>query len=403
MNKQLWGAATVSINGCDPNSPRPALPPQSRGEGSACLTLPPALRGEGRVGGNLSPETVRAPHLWQAIPILLLSMSAARAAEPSRFEYEEPHMGTKFRIVLYAPDKAVADKAAKASFARVAELNAIMSDYLATSELMQLCKKFEEKVGEPVKVSKDLFFVLERALEVSKLSDGAFDVTVRPLVVLWREARRTQKLPDAKELAAAKALVGYQNIELNPKEQTVKLKVSGMQLDLGGIAKGYAADEVLKVLAKFEITIALVAAGGDIAVNGAPPGTEGWKIDIAPLPGSKEKRILHLKDAAVSTSGDAEQFVVIDGVRYSHIVDPKTGLGLTGRRSVTVIARRGISADSMTKMASIFPPEKAIEVIDKMDGVATLIVRKTEKGEEVFASKRFKDYLITPLEKKEKD
>ena len=114
-----------------------------------------------------------------------------------------------------------------------------------------------------------------------------------------------------------------------------------------------------------------------------------------------DERVLHLKDAAVSTSGDAEQFVVIDGVRYSHIVDPKTGLGLTGRRSVTVIARHGISADSMTKMASIFPPEKAIEAIDKMEGVATLIVRKTDKGEEAFASTRFKDYLITPVEKKD--
>jgi len=246
-----------------------------------------------------------------------------------------------------------------------------------------------------------LFFVLEKAQEASKLSDGAFDVTVRPLVVLWRQARRTQKLPDAKELAAAKALVNYRNLELDPKEQTVRFAIPGMQIDLGGIAKGYAADEVLKKLAEFKIDTALVAAGGDIAVNGAPPGTDGWKIDIAPLPGEMKRRILHLKDGAVSTSGDAEQFVVIDGVRYSHIVDPMTGLGLTGRRSVTVIARRGISADSMTKMASIFPPEKAIELIDKMDGVATLIVRKTDEGEDVFASKRFGDYLITPAEKKD--
>ena len=313
-----------------------------------------------------------------------------------RFEYEEPHMGTKFRIVLFAPDKATADKAAKAGFARVAELNGIMSDYLPTSELMQLCKKNEVKAGEPVKVSKDLFCVLQKADEVSKLSDGAFDVTVRPLVVLWRHARRTQKLPDPKELTAAKALVGYQNVSLDAASQMVTLKIPGMQLDLGGIAKGYAADEVLAVLTKFDITIALCAAGGDIAVAGAPPGTDGWKIDIAPLPGSKEKRVLKLKDAAVSTSGDAEQFVVIDGVRYSHLVDPKTGLGLTGHRSVTVIARRGITSDSMTKLASILPAEKALTIVDEMEGTATLIVRKIDKAEEVFASKRFKDYLVVP-------
>lgn len=328
-----------------------------------------------------------------------LLFSSVHGAEPTRFEFEQPQMGTKFRIVLYAPDKTTADMAGQAGFARVAELNGIMSDYVATSELMQLCKKFEEKSGEPVKVGKDLFFVLEMAQEVSKLSDGAFDVTVRPLVVLWRQARRTQKLPPPDELASARALVGYRNVELDPKEQTVRLKIPGMQIDLGGIAKGYAADEVLKTLAQFKITTALVAAGGDIAVSGAPPGTGGWKIDIAPLPGDKERRVLQLKDAAVSTSGDAEQFVVIDGVRYSHIVDPKTGLGLTGRRSVTVIARCGISADSLTKMASIFPPAEAIELIDKMEGAATLIVRKTDKGEEVFASKHFKDYLLTTAEK----
>jgi len=331
---------------------------------------------------------------WIAILVALIGFSSARSAEMSRFEFEEPHMGTKFRIVLYAPDQATAEKAAKAGFARVAELNRIMSDYLATSELMTLCHKFEQKVGDPVTVSDDLFFVLEKAQEVSKLSDGAFDVTVRPMVVLWRLARRTQRLPDPKELAKAKELVGYAKMKLDAQNKTVVLSVPGMQLDLGGIAKGYAADEVLKVLSKFEITSALCAAGGDIAVGNAPPGADGWKIDIAPLPGSKEKRIVLLKDAAISTSGDAEQFVVIDGVRYSHIVDPRTGLGLTGQRSVTVIARRGITSDSMTKVASILPAEKAIELFDKMEGIATLIVRKTEKGEEALASKRFDEYLL---------
>ena len=328
----------------------------------------------------------------------LFAFAATATADSERFEYEEPHMGTRFRIVAYAPDKATADKAARDGFARVAELNRIMSDYLATSELMQLCKKFEEKVGDPVKVSDDLFHVLEKAQAVSKLSDGAFDVTVRPMVVLWRHARRTQRLPDPKELADARTRVGYQKMILDPKTKTVKLAVPGMELDLGGIAKGFAADEVLKVLAKHEITIALVAAGGDIAVRGVPPRTDGWKVDIAPLPGSKDRRVLLLKDAAVSTSGDAEQFVVIDGTRYSHIVDPRTGIGLTGQRSVTVIARRGIDADSLTKMASIFPADKAIERIEKLDDVHALIVRKNDGREETFQSKRFKDFLI--LEKK---
>jgi FAD:protein FMN transferase len=302
-------------------------------------------------------------------------------------------MGTKFRIVLYAPDQVTADRAAKAAFARVAHLNRVMSDYIADSELMTLCKKCEKAPAGPIPVSDELFFVLDKAREVSELSDGAFDVTVGPIVRLWRQARKDRELPDPEVLKAALKLVGYKNVELDPKAKTVSLKVAGMLLDLGGIAKGYAADEGLKVIGTFGITSALIAASGDIAVSGPPPGKPGWRIDIAPLPGAKRKRQLLLRDMAVSTSGDAEQFVEIRGVRYSHIIDPRTGIGLTGRRSVTVVARRGIQADSLTKMASILPADKAIEKIEAIEGAATLIVVKNEKGEEVTQSKRFEALL----------
>jgi FAD:protein FMN transferase len=325
--------------------------------------------------------------------VLITAFSAVQADEPKRFEYEEPHMGTKFRIVLYAPDQATADWAAKAAFVRIAELNRIMSDYSPDSELMKLCKQSATKPAGPVKVSDDLFFVLSKAKEISELSNGAFDVTVGPVVRLWRLARKDRELPDPDVLKAALTRVGYKNLELDPKASTVDLKVAGMLIDLGGIAKGYAADEGLKTMAKLGITSALVAAGGDIAVSGAPPAKAGWRIDIAPLPRSKEKRQLLLKDMAVSTSGDAEQFVEIAGVRYSHMVDPRTGLGLTGRRSVTVVAPRGIQSDSLTKMASILPADEAIQKIETIEGAATLIVVKTEKGEEVKESKRFAGYL----------
>jgi thiamine biosynthesis lipoprotein len=324
---------------------------------------------------------------------LLTAAPAAPAAEPGRFEYEEPHMGTKFRIVLHAPDKATADKAAKAAFARVAELNQIMSDYLPDSELMRLCRKSDKEPAGPVKVSDDLFFVLSKAREVSELSDGAFDVTIGPVVRLWRQVRKDRRLPDADELKEALRKVGYKKVELDPTAKTVSLKAAGMRLDLGGIAKGYAADEGLKAVAKFGITSALVAASGDIAVSGPPPGRPGWRIDIAPLPGSKDERQLVLKDAAVSTSGDAEQFVEIAGVRYSHVVDPRSGLGLTGRRSVTVVARRGIEADSLTKMASILPADQAVAAIEKVKGAAALVVVKTARGEEAKQSKGFAGFL----------
>ena len=263
-----------------------------------------------------------------------------------RFEFVEPHMGTQFKIIVYAMDQEAARKAVRAAFDRIASLDASMSDYKDTSELMKLCAK---SGGDPVKVSDDLFFVLTKAVEASAKSDGAFDVTVGPIVRLWRRARRTRKLPDAEELKKALALVGYKNIKLDAKERTVQLLKPGMLLDLGGIAKGYAGDEAQKVLKKHGITSALVAAGGDIVVSAAPPGTAGWKIEIEPLDPAEKANPKHLllKDAAVSTSGDVNQHVEIDGVRYSHIVDPKTGLGLTGQRSVTVVAPNGITSDSL--------------------------------------------------------
>jgi thiamine biosynthesis lipoprotein len=325
------------------------------------------------------------------LAFLLSSSGPTHAADPAltRFTFTEPNMGTEFKIILYATNQAAADKASKAAFQRVADLDLIMSDYRSTSELMRLCQKAG---GDPVKVSDDLFFVLSKAEEVSKLSDGAFDVTVGPIVKLWRLSFRTQKMPDKEKLAKALDLVGYQKVHLDAKAKTVMLDTPGMQLDLGGIAKGYAADEALAVLQKHGITRALVAASGDIAVSGPPPDAEGWTIAIAPLDPAKDKheKSVLLHDAAVSTSGDAEKYVEIDGKRYSHIVDPRTGLGLTQSMSVTVIARRGITADSMTKIVCVLGPEKGMPLIDKVDGVAAFMVRKTESGLESLASTEFK-------------
>lgn len=311
--------------------------------------------------------------------------------DPGRFEFESKHMGTTFRVVLYAADKGAAKSAAAAAFARVADLDDCMSDYKQTSELMRLCKASATVVGDPVKVSDDLFFVLSKAEELSKKSDGAFDVTVGPVVQLWRHARRTQELPDPKEFAAARAKVGYQKVKLDPAKKTVQLTTPGMQLDLGGIAKGYAADEAMKLLKeKFGIKSALVAAAGDIACGDPPPGKDAWTVDIAPISKNQKPRTLKLANAAVSTSGDLEQFVVIDGVRYSHVLDPTTGLGLTGRRSVTVIAPNGTTADSMTKAVSVMPQEPALKLIEDTPGAAAYIVilDKAEKPVAT-ASKRF--------------
>jgi thiamine biosynthesis lipoprotein len=322
--------------------------------------------------------------------VVLVPAAAAHAAEPalSRYSFTEPHMGTRFKIIVYAPDEATVERAVRAAFARVAELDGIMSDYKPASELMRLCTK---SGGDPVPVSDDLWTVLERAQEVAKRSGGAFDVTVGPIVRLWRLARRTKELPDKEDLERAKALVGYEKVKLDPKGHTVQLLKAGMRLDLGGIAKGYAADQALLVLKKHGLSRALVAAGGDIAVGDAPADADAWKIGISPVedPESKPKKYLLLTNAAVSTSGDAEQYVEIGGTRYSHIVDPKTGLGLVGRMTATVVAPNGLTSDPLTKVVAVLGPEKGFPIIEETKGVSGYFVRKTDKGEEAFASKHF--------------
>jgi thiamine biosynthesis lipoprotein len=143
------------------------------------------------------------------------------------------------------------------------------------------------------------------------------------------------------------------------------------------------------VLKRHGIDRALVAAGGDIAVGGPPPGADGWKVAIARLPGEEDTGRLVLRDAAVSTSGDAEQFVEIDGRRYSHIVDPRTGLGLVGRMAVTVVAKKGIDADSLTKVAAVLGPEKGVPIVESTEGAGVRVVRKDGERFETTVSKNF--------------
>jgi thiamine biosynthesis lipoprotein len=307
-----------------------------------------------------------------------------------RFTFSEAHMGTIFKIILYASDAELAAQAASAAFERIAALDNAMSDYKPDSELMRLC---QAGGGPPVKVSEDLFHVLAAAQELAARSDGAFDITVGPVVRLWRRARRQHELPDLDRMAQALTLVGYRNLQLDPTQRTVQLLKPGMLLDLGGIAKGYAADEALRVLKRDGITSALVAAAGDIACSRPPPGREGWRIEIATLvPSAKSvderMRYLLLHDAAVSTSGDAEQHLDFGGQRYSHIINPATGIALTGRRSVTVVAPSGIAADSNAVAVCVLGSERGLRLVDSTDGMAALIVEACGEGLRYFQSRR---------------
>lgn len=279
-----------------------------------------------------------------------------------RFEFQQPQMGVPFRVVLYARDESVARTTADAAFARIAELNSILSDYDYESELSRLSRTSGS--GQNVGVSPDLWHVLERSQFFAEQSGGAFDITVGPAVNLWRKARREKKFPDQERLAKAREAVGYKNLILHPGSRTVELKQPGMRLDLGGIAKGYAVDEALKVLRQQGINRALVSGGGDIAVGEPPPGKTAWRIELPPLDrNGQPSEFLQLKNNAMATSGDLFQYVILDGRRYSHIVDPRTGIGLTNSSRVVVVAKDCTTADAMATSVSVLGAEEGLRLV----------------------------------------
>jgi thiamine biosynthesis lipoprotein len=246
--------------------------------------------------------------------------------------------------------------------------------------------------GPPVKIGPDLFRVLSAAQNLAVRSNGAFDVTVGPVIRLWRRARRRRELPEADRIAAVLKLTGFRWLSLDARQQTAQLQKTGMLLDLGGIAKGFAADEALNTLKRAGIKEALVALGGDIVVSNPPPGRKGWTIEIASLnlADAPKPPPLLLHNAAVSTSGDAEQFVDIGGIRYSHIINPRTGQALMGRRSVTVVAAQGIDSDSLATAVSVMDPAEGLKLIDATRAASTLIVVQTSSGIQTWKSKRWK-------------
>ena len=312
----------------------------------------------------------------------------AKAITTKRYEYSLPRMGTLFRIELYAASDAAALKAATAAFDRIEKLEEIFSDYRADSELNRLSRRGAAK---PQLVSPALFDILDRSQKLSELSMGAFDVTVGPEVALWREAHRTGHLPSSREMAKARAAVGYQRIELDQQAHTVLLKRSDMKLDLGGIAKGYAADQALALLKSHHIESALIDAGGDLTLGAPPPGKAGWNVVIdSPDSGNGEPPCsLVLHDVAIATSGNSRQFVEINGQRYSHIIDPSNGEGLKGLASTTVIAPDGATADALATALSVLPAAEGLRVVESISGASAYLVRQDAGRWQHFASRGF--------------
>jgi len=308
--------------------------------------------------------------LTRLAPGLLLLLAACGAepaakSAPVRLEFTRVLMGAPARVVLYADDESGARAAGRAALDEIARLEAVMSDYDPESELMQLLARAGEE--DPVPVGRDLWDVLSLSLDLARRTGGAFDPTVGPYVRLWRESAASGSLPTPADLASARALVGWARIELHPRMRGVRLPARFMRLDFGAVGKGYAAQAAWALLAARGFPRCLVDLGGDIVAGRSPPGEAGWRVQVLDGP------VLRLVEAAVATSGDTARFVEIDGVHYSHIVDPRTGRGLTHRLRVTVVARDAATADALATAVSVEGKETGLARIEATQGAEAIL------------------------------
>lgn len=295
----------------------------------------------------------------------------------SRFEYDRKLMGTACRITVYADNEKEAAIAAEAAFEEMARLESVMSDYVQSypdSELLQLAKHASEDPADAREVSDDLWPVLVRSKQVHDATGGAFDITAKPFTNMWRTSRQRMELPPKAAIERMRPFVGMGHLRLDEANQTARLAKPGAWLDLGGIAKGFIADRALDVLKERGLTIAQVQAGGDMALGDAPPGLEGWPIHVADFPprklGNGEETDQGLsfwhKNGGVSVSGDAFRFVEIAGVRYSHVIDPRTGLGVTGSRYCCVKGPSAFATDAAATAGCILDQQAFDAALKKL-------------------------------------
>lgn len=295
-----------------------------------------------------------------------------------RFSFRRGLMGTQFNVIFYAPDSLTAQRANAAVDARMDSLNQIMSDYLDGSEINEVSKTAGS--GKWVPISADLFAVLQKAKTIASRSNGRFDPTLGPLTLLWRRAVRRKEFPTEKERHWARRVVGYRLMELDSATRSIRLRRVGMRLDVGGIGQGYAIDEAIKRLADYGIKSALVDIGGDILVSDAPPNSQGWRVHIGSgNADDTDTTTIFLKKAAITTSGDTYRFLEYKGHRYSHIMDPRSGLGLRHFVRATVLAPDGYRADALTKVFSVAGLRKSRRLVKRFPGVRLLIL-ENERG-----------------------
>jgi thiamine biosynthesis lipoprotein len=287
--------------------------------------------------------------LAASLVLFLAIVSSSGAGPLLRMERSAPAMGTTYTIDIYGRDRAVMQAAAEAALEEASRIDRMLSNYRPESELSRLN---EHAAGQPVKISQELFDLLTTCVEYSRASEGAFDITVAPLMKVWGFYKDSGRLPDRAEVRAALGQIGYRNIELNPASHTVRFARHGVSLDPGGVGKGYAVDKMVAILRKNGIACALVSGGGSsIYGMGAPPDNpKGWYVRVRdPKDEKKTAAEVYLHDESISTSGNYEKFFWANGKLYSHIMDPRTGFPAEGMLAVSVIAPKTLDSEVWAK------------------------------------------------------
>jgi thiamine biosynthesis lipoprotein len=331
---------------------------------------------------RLSPRTRRAPGYRRAAHVPALAFGALLivcAACGSRAPYTKETfvMGTKAWVTIAGMSDRDAERAADAAFREMYRIESVMSTWRPTSEISRLDAGSN---GTPFTVSRELFSLIDSSFFYAKATAGAFDVTVRPLVRAWGFQGGEAAIPSDAEISRALARVGYGKVALDSASSTVTLP-AGMQIDLAGVAKGYAVDRCVAELAALGVRDALVNIGGNIYAMGASPGQRGWRIGIRdPKGGLETVGTLLLRDEAVATSGNYENFVEIDGRRFGHIIDPRTGRPVSSVLSVTVVAPTGLASDALSTGLFVLGLDAGRAAVERLPGVAALFALPGDGG-----------------------
>jgi thiamine biosynthesis lipoprotein len=305
-----------------------------------------------------------------AVVFLFCQTSAVaqdESRQPLRFEYNRPIMGTELKVILYAQDESSAAFAINAVLEELDQRSKALNNYTPSSEVSRLGNL---KPRTSQQLSIELSEVLSESKRWHQLSDGAFDVTAGATMELWSKARKQKMLPTKEEILSAQKNSGWNNLKLSSEDDSRNTITSGdkqLRINVSGIATGYLIDHAMTVLKQQGIESALIDIGGDIIVSNPPPGSDGWKVDVAGL--SESDPILGrivIRNQAVTTSGDLNQFTEIDSVRYSHIIDPTTGKPVNRRVSATVVAKRAVDADAAATAIAVLGSQRAKPLVGNM-------------------------------------